>query len=854
MNLFHFELKKIKNKRFLYLLVLIPIITVITIFTLRIFNDIDFSTQERIKANQLLADLNHRIPYFYYAEQDPTSGLNEEEEVLYDLIDQAERERFNYSVTAYYEDWIDMNIAKQKIWNILIDISEIDPDFRSVNIEDIHMEKQLIDWAVEYDIGTHEFDSDQNSLFVLFNSFQWLFSLPAILLIIFFFSLSIFLEPNHPEFNYSKVLPVSYPRIMVNKLALFFSIIATYIFSIITGSLLLSLFDSASLKAQLNYPVVKFVEGEILSKPFWQVLLFQVAFFIVLTLLALVIVSLLARLFTNELFITFIVGAVSMIGMQMTRLSPPSSVTYNPFAWLDTANFLFYQQSQSILIVLVILFIVVLALTWFVLLRNFTLPNIRRRASYRGIRKKSKLFLLRFEWLKLQRQSILFYSTAIIVAFTLFSAIDSYQFQEIHTEQASNDYLVDLERLREQVLMYPEQIEMYQQLVDDPDTHPAELDWIEVMLEETQFYQEMAEEKLVIYESIESDILMGDFSGLSKIELAQLKDDYLYVARTGEVTSSPIIPLDNAIFMPNAYINYRLSEWKVDHEIDFVAPGGPYQTLFIPSYQESPRSGEMQPPSGIDRETFDLYLDAVNQDHRYLSGLNLLADVFNQYFYLAIFILLIGFYSLSYAREWDGQGTIRYLLVQPISLKRTFRSKMLSSLSMGFCFILITSLLVFLIGSFLNGIGQLNFPFVQYVADSLGLERSGSFLEIPMAIKFFRIVPLWQLLLMGAGLLLSNVFLINQLVYYLSTFSKNQWAIMGSTVLILGIGYLVSIILPFGFQQFLPFLYLDISSILSGEIAIMENYPYLNWWVGMIVQIITGSMLTVLAIRRVRKY
>src|SRR5699024_9090837 len=187
------------------------------------------------------------------------------------------------------------NIAKQKIWDLLIDISAIDPNLRSVNIEDLHMEKQLIDWAVEYDVGTHDFDSDQNSLFVLFNSFQWLFSLPAILLIIFFFSLSIFLEPNHSAFNYSRVLPVTYPRIMANKLALFFSILGTYILSIIVGSLLLSLFDSVSLKGQLNYPVVRFTEGEILTKPFWHVLLFQVLFFIGLTLLSLVIVSLLAR-------------------------------------------------------------------------------------------------------------------------------------------------------------------------------------------------------------------------------------------------------------------------------------------------------------------------------------------------------------------------------------------------------------------------------------------------------------------------------------------------------------------------------------------------------------------------------
>lgn len=852
MNLFSFESKKIKNKRFLYLLILIPMITVITIFGLRLLKNVDFSEQERTKANQLLADLNYRIPHFYYGEQDP-AGLTEEEEVMYELIDQAERERFNYSVTAYYENWSDMNLSKQKIWGILIEMAEIDPDLRSVNIEDLHTEKQVIDWAVEYDVGTHEFESDHNSLFVLFNSFQWLFSLPAIMLLIFFFSLSIFLEPNHSVFNYSKVLPISYPKIMVNKLALFFSILGTYILSMIGGSLLLSLFDSASIKAQLNYPVAVYTQGEMLTKPFWHVLLFQILFFIGLTILSLIIVSLLAKLFKNELFITFMYGAIGLIGMQMTRLSPAESLTYNPFAWFDTVNYLFYQPSEAILLILVILFIVVLGLTWFVLLRNIPLPNLRRSGVYRGIRKKSKLFLLRFEWLKLHRQSILLYSTAIIVAFALFSAIDSYQHLDVSYEQSTNEFLDQLDIYEKQIPLLEESVNTYEGLLADPDRHPNDKLWMEDNLNMYRSTLETAEATLAIYQSIKPDVLAGDYAGLNEIEFQQLEDDYKFVARTGEVQGSTVIPSNHAIFMPNAYINYRLSEWKVEHEIDFVPPGGPYQTLFIPDYSESPRSGEMQPPSGIKREIFDLYLAEVDQEHRYVSGFNLLADLFNQYFYLVIFILLIGFYSLSYVREWDGQGTIRYLLVQPISLKRTFRSKILASFSMGLCFIVITSVLIFLIGSLLNGVGQLNFPFVQYVADAVGRANRELYISIPMSVHYFQIIPIWKLLLMGAGLLLSNVFMINKFVYYLSTFFKNQWAVMGSSVLILGLGYLVSIILSFDFQQFFPFLYLDIGRILSGELAVMEGYIHLNWWVGMIVQTVTGLILTVLALMRVRK-
>ena len=34
----------------------------------------------------------------------------------------------------------------------------------------------------------------------------------------------------------------------------------------------------------------------------------------------------------------------------------------------------------------------------------------------------------------------------------------------------------------------------------------------------------------------------------------------------------------------------------------------------------------------FDREVFDFYLAEVDKEHRYLSGLNLLADLFNEYF------------------------------------------------------------------------------------------------------------------------------------------------------------------------------------------------------------------------------
>ena len=854
MNLLSFELKKIKSKRFLSLLIIIPVLIVLAIFVVRLFTTVDFQKEEQTRANQLLADLSWQIPSYRYMEFDPYGEVSEEGQLLYELLDEAERHRYDYSVTAYYKDWHRMNIAKQNIWDILIEIVEIGPELQALNLEELHTEKHLLDWAVEHEVGIYDFETDSNSLFVLFNSFSFLFSLPAMMLIIFFFCLPIFLEPNRSEFNFSKVLPISYPKMMMQKLVLFLSILGTYIFSAVGVSLLISIFESVSLKAQLLYPMMIYRGTELFSKPLWQILLFQMLFFIGLSLFSLAIITLFAKLFQNDLFISFIYTMLIMIGLQLTRLSAPSRLTFNPIAWFDTNNFLMNQTTESIIIVLAILFVIVILATRFVLLKNISLPKWRRNKAYRGITKQSGQFLFRFEWLKLHRQAILFYSTAILAGFTLYYAIDSYQDQTVNYN-ATHDHLSEQINQYEGDLLYYDEQET--RMLDYMATFPGDPGhWVGdfgLDVERLQTEREKVEEKLADLRAVEAEVLESDYSRLNLTEFERLENDYRYANLLGDSDDSKLIPEPNHIFVPNAYINYRLSEWKIDHEIEFVPPGAPYETLFTPTYQESPRSGEFEPPSMIERSVFDQYLDEVGKEHHYLSGLNLLADFFNQYYYVVLLILLVGFYSLSYVREWDGSGTIRYLLVQPISLTKTYVSKVVASLAMGICFTFLAGLIIFLIGSLLNGVGQLNFPFIQYISFSAGRGNQEQLIEIPTLMEFFQIVPLWQWVLMGAGLLLSNLFMINQLVYFVSTFLKNQWVVMAVSIVILGSGLVLAMIWPHDIHAFLPFQYLDIDQILTGETAILNNYSHLNWWMGMIVQTITGMGLMLFSLLKVRR-
>jgi|GEM_PF-535708 len=853
MKLLSFEAKKIRNKRLLSALIIVPVIVVLAIFISRLFTTVDFQKEEQTRANLLLADLSWQLPTYREVVIDPYIEVSEEDQLLYDLVDEAERHRFNYSVSAYYEDWHNMNIAKQNIWELLLEIVEIEPNLRSLNADELLMEKNLLDWAVDNEVGTYDFESDTNSLFILYQSFSYLFSLPALMLIVFFFCLPIFLEPNRPEFNFSKVLPITYPKMMVQKLILFMSIFATYISSAVGMSLILAIFDSTSLKAQLQYPMMVYQGMDLISKPLWQVLLFQILFFAGLGLLSLSVVTLFSKLFKNDLFISFMYTVLIMIGLQVTRLTPSSELTYNPIAWFDSNHFILYQRTESIAPVLLILFTVAIVFAGLVLLRPLTLPRWQRKPSYRGIEKLSKGFLIRFESLKIHRQAILFYSTAILTAFTLYHAVDSYQDQTVFHQQTQDDFYALIDQYEKEIDSNLEAEAISASWLEIPDLPASIESEYEAEIARLQAERKRIEAKLADLKAVEADVANYDYSVLKQLELSYMKNDYEYVTRTGDADRSEVIPTPDPIFIPNAYINYRLSQYKFENKIDFVSPGAPYQTLFIPTYHETPRSGEDQAPAMVELEDFEHYLAAVNQEHHYLSGLNLLADFFNQHYYLVLLILLVGFYSLSYVREWDGQGTIRYLLTQPISLTKIFTSKVAASLGMGISFTLIACFLIFLIGSLLNGVGQPEFPFIQYVSNVAAQGNEEQLISIPMQLKFFQIIPLWKWLLIGAGLLLTTIFMINQLVYFVSTFLKNQWAVMAISLAILGLGFLVTVVWPSEIHAFLPFQYLDIDQIVTGEVATLHEYRYLNWQMGMIVQTVTGIILMLLSLLKIRR-
>ncbi|MGO4939239.1 hypothetical protein ACTQ45_04315 [Fundicoccus sp. Sow4_D5] len=863
MKALYFELKKIQNKRLIILLFLVPIIVTAGLYTYRSNSSIDFRRQEQQTANRLLSDLSWRLAEYndqrgYYGPSQNQANnpdeLTEHQQYIYDLLDASERERFHYSVAAYHENWADLNQSKQKIWLNLLKVIDAGENLRSLNHDELIADTYKLDWLIEHNIDHLDFETDNHSAFVLFNSFQLLLGLPAIVMIIYLFGLESFLEAKREQFNFSRVLPIPYAKVLFTKLKLFISMLVIYlVMSLLTLGMFSLLLDENPLTTQLNYPIVSTLTESVIVKPLWEVFTYQIIGFILLSLLSLILISILAFIFGNELFVSFLFATFFTTGIQINQLYNKDSQFYNPFAWFNSNYHIIHNSRLHLVLTASLLVIFILILFFFVFLKGAYLRPWSFKDTYKQKHSLNKLFFVKFEWLKIRRQNFLFYSLAIVFSFVLTLAISQFQ-------QYTNDLSTLVERNEAAVAdqartkqLFEESITSIELILADEELQNFDRRQYEEQLEYLrESYSDTLANHAIINQQL-IDIKANDYRLFNQEATDSLEQDYHFVMGKAEVQFSRRIPLRHHIFVPNAYINYELSQWKQKHSIDFVPLGGPFHTLFIPEYEETPRSGENQPPLSIDQAVFENYLTTVSKPHQYISGLNLSASLLTDSIYLILLITIIVFFATSYATELDNRQTIRYLVTQPKTLVQIISTKLKVAYAMTFLFILLSLLITFTIGSLFNGPGQMDFPFIQYIAKSIGDSNEFSYFNIPSFNEYFQILPLWKLVLMGLALLLSNAFVAINLTYFISTAIKNRWLVATTSILFLGIGMVFFYYIPNQLQQFSPFAYLNIADVLSGESSITHNYQYFNWITGVSSQFVFGLILSLLTFLRVRK-
>lgn len=837
-----FEFKKLSDKRMWIVFLFIPVLVMSANGLYHYFNPENVRSKEMRMANTLQSDFSWRIGENYFANLERiyyydgnAPELTEEEQRIEELLDAGERARFIYSADSWYEKWDTVNQAKSEIWQILIELDELGVPTSVMDGQALHSEKIKIDWLVDNDVGFLNPDRTSLSAFVLNNSFDILLSLPAIFLIIFFFGIPILDETFHHRYNFTKVLPIKRKQIFGSKFASYLLLLFIYLgVAILTTLVINVLFDDVSLMTQLSYPLVTQTPAGLFQISLGQMLLFRILFFVLLNFLMLFSIYILSVFWSNMLSNTIMVGFVSIIALIIVQGNKENYRAWNVFAWLDPSGFIEVNSQTTIYLVLLILFIL-MGLAAYLVIHLLTWVNRSRSSKlYRGLKPSSNTFLIKHEWMSFMRDKSLLYCLFGILILSVYLGTIAQQEQN-QREQA---FLTTVEQyssmVDERIASTPQMIEELELLVEisiEPDLTQYQT-LLDTYKNETTPFLEREREKV-------DRVLAGEYDIWLDYEKTLVESDRDYVVNpSNSLIESPFttIPaISNHIFIPNAVINDALFQWKESYQLPFILPGAPYKTALLPTYEVSPRSGEGQPPQGIDYNSFERYLNARQGEHNVLSGLNLSVDLLNKYLYLFIWLILAVFFMLNYVKEWDLNQTIRFIKVLPVKIRQIFTNKTIASHLTSVSIVLVAMLVVFIIGTLLGGVGFVNFPFVRYIPKFIGdlTKNEEVFIRIPTYNQYFTIIPLWRYLLEGLGLLLLLTVFINQVVHFMSLLVKKRWVTLAVSGIVLVLGYALVAVYPQAWMQFLPFYYLNIPDILTGLTAFEQDFTMMNPYYGM---------------------
>ncbi|MCW6653721.1 hypothetical protein NHG24_08155 [Aerococcaceae bacterium NML210727] len=832
-----FEWKKLGKPFFCLIIVLAPVFLLSMNYVYRSNQPFDYQEYEKRQANIFQMDVLNRLTSYDYLTNPPADSgiepieLNETQQQNYALLKEAEQARFNYSVGAFHQDWKKVNQSKLNMYHKLVELIDNGEPIALMGKEKLLRTIPQIEWLVEHQIDYLDVDKTTESGFLLLESLPIFLSIFAMFMFIILFGLPIFTDLESKQIRLLKVLPMSFIRVIGYKLLIFLALIGIYLLSIFGTTLLFhGLFDRIPIIAQLSYPVATTATGMVFSRPLWEVLLFEVVYFSVLLLLLLSLVLLVNRLFRNQLFSAILVTFIVTIGALISSVNG-GYVPWNLFSWFNIEAFILFSSDRTLLIGLGIALFVLVNLI--VLL--YATGDVRRKSRTHSPIPFSKISFTRFEWLKIKRNHQLLYS--IILLFVSISYLTASQWQ----------------------WRVQSQIETSNKLIEEIDNSKHYLEFLETLKkggEIDPIRDEMIIElsdKIEQLEKVHQDLRTGQYDSLSQQEVHKVTDHYESFTGQHKDTISPSVQS----FVADAAINYQLVLWKQHHHVDYVFPGAFYRTLYTPGFDNTYKKNSDSDKSAhkMTPEEYNQYMALYTDKHTHLSGLNLMVEWLNQYYYLLIVLLLILFYGISYAKEWDSHNpTMHLLLVQPTRIWQIWLHKMSATFSQILLLVGVGMVLMFGVGTLLNGVGNWNFPYVEYIAKIVGnAAPEGTFLVTPYEFYYYRFAPLWEYLLKGIVLLISILWMINQLMFCLSSFIKAKWHVLLATFSVIIIGISITIAVPESWRQFVPFTYIDIPNVLNGTIATQYNLMYLNAMTGSIIQFGTGVLFTWIGWRKVRR-
>ena len=248
-----------------------------------------------------------------------------------------------------------------------------------------------------------------------------------------------------------------------------------------------------------------------------------------------------------------------------------------------------------------------------------------------------------------------------------------------------------------------------------------------------------------------------------------------------------------------AYANFNLQEFTAGRQKDI-------QLIPYPNKEQEITQASLQQDVLYYQYLVDHKLTEV-PDSRNQPAVNYLS---NQLIYRVSSILLFAFLAIQAAHFFmldKRQGSIRFLNVLPISKHKLVMSKVWTFFLLNTGLFIVVAVIALVVVTFLNGFGHLSTPIVQSMVGKTDVATIGEFL------------------LAYSGLFIAGVFFISMFSAFISLFTRY---FISHIVWI----FALLVVVQFGWLQannthewfyYLPFHYLDISTMLFGETSMFMH-------------------------------
>lgn len=185
---------------------------------------------------------------------------------------------------------------------------------------------------------------------------------------------------------------------------------------------------------------------------------------------------------------------------------------------------------------------------------------------------------------------------------------------------------------------------------------------------------------------------------------------------------------------------------------------------------------------------------------------------------LLILIFFIALLSVDIYLSEVEEGSYKSLYSQPFKRNQIFIGKIITITTISLLLIILGVILNFVIISMINGMGNMSYP-IMTTENIFSLSLSKNPGE-------FAIIPLWQYVIMGFGLLLPILFSTIALIIFISIFSDSSTKTLGISMMLLVMAFIFN---NFISKQsivnlFYPYCYLYVRDVI--EVNNRSNYMF----------------------------